>query len=300
MLGSVVTAIGIIGLLTAMLATLLIVASRKLYVVENLRMVQVEQMLPHNNCGACGFPSCHMFAEALVENKVLPSQCSVSSEQDKEAIASFLNVEKGNQVKQVARLACAGGNNVATNQAKYLGMQSCNSAAQVAGGGKSCFWGCLGLADCAKACTFDAIQMDDNGLPMVDESKCTACGDCVVTCPKDLFSLTPVDQHLWVNCRNLEHGDEMLNHCQVACTACGKCAMDAPNNLISMQNNLPRIHYGALTGEAAVQPEPLDNRKAIERCPTGAIVWFAATGQAERGSSAKQLVRHGQRPAEHS
>ena len=66
---------------------------------------------------------------------------------------------------------------------------TCAAATLVAGGGKGCFWGCLGLGDCQVACTFDAIEMNAHRLPVVDESRCTACGDCVTACPKDLFSL---------------------------------------------------------------------------------------------------------------
>ncbi len=93
----------------------------------------------------------------------------------------------------MARLACAGGTNVARNRARYEGLESCRAAALVAGGGKGCFWGCLGLADCAVVCDFDAIRMDAHELPVVDEAKCTACGDCVEACPKDLFSIHPVE-----------------------------------------------------------------------------------------------------------
>ena len=58
----------------------------------------------------------------------------------------------------------------ATNRARYDGLSSCRAAAQVAGGGKGCFWGCLGLADCEEACDFDAIRMDAHSLPVVDEA----------------------------------------------------------------------------------------------------------------------------------
>ena len=58
------------------------------------------------------------------------------------------------------RLACAGGSNVARHRAHYVGLQTCAAAALVAGGGKACFWGCLGLGDCDRACEYDAIEMD--------------------------------------------------------------------------------------------------------------------------------------------
>ena len=41
-------------------------------------------------------------------------------------------------------------------------------------------------------------------------------------------------------CKNLEHGDEILENCEVACTACARCAMDAPG-LITMKDNLPVV-----------------------------------------------------------
>src|SRR5512145_2522222 len=77
----------------------------------------------------------------------------------------------------------------ARTRARYDGVKSCRAASLVSGGGKGCSWGCLGLADCEVVCDFDAITMNRHGLPVVDEDKCTACGDCVEVCPKALFSL---------------------------------------------------------------------------------------------------------------
>ncbi len=288
---AVVTAVGVIGGLTLLLATLLFLASRWLYVAEDPRLETVEEMLPHNNCGACGYPSCHLFAEALVRAEALPVSCTVSSDTERGALADFLNVEVGTAVRQVARLACAGGSNVASRRARYLGVATCATAAQVAGGGKGCAWGCLGFGDCVTACTFDAITLDAHGLPVVDEAACTACGDCIEACPKDLFSLQRVDQHLWVPCANLEAGDEVLAVCQVACTACGRCALDAPGELVRMHNNLPLIDY--TRGQDLMDGR--SSRVAIERCPTGAIVWFDADKGPVTGRAARRVVRRSAR-----
>jgi len=185
----ILTAVAALGGITVILAALLILANKKLYVQEDPRIDVVEEMLPHANCGACGFPGCRPFAEALVGGQALPGKCTVSSEEGRVQIAHFLGVDVGAQEKVVARLACAGGINVARNRARYEGLKTCRAAAVVAGGGKGCFWGCLGLADCEVVCDFDAIHMNQFSLPVVDEEKCTACGDCVEVCPKDLFSL---------------------------------------------------------------------------------------------------------------
>ena len=67
-----VTAIGAIGGLTFVLASLLVLANRKLHVEEDPRIDVVEELLPHANCGACGFAGCRPFAEALVQGGTLP------------------------------------------------------------------------------------------------------------------------------------------------------------------------------------------------------------------------------------
>ncbi len=128
----------------------------------------------------------------------------------------------------------------------------------MAGGGKSCFWGCLGFGDCEASCQFDAIDMSRHLLPIVHEEKCTACGDCVDACPKDLISLHPVSHHLWVACSNQEAGDQLLEYCQVACTACKRCAIDARGELVTMKGNLPVIDYA----------QDHRTQTLIQRCPT--------------------------------
>lgn len=275
------TAVGALSGLTFVLATALVLANKKLHVYEDPRIDAVEDMLPHTNCGACGYPGCRPFAEALIRAEASPGKCTVSSEEGRERIAGYLGVDVGAEERRVARLACAGGSNVARNRAHYDGLQTCRAAARVAGGGKSCFWGCLGLGDCADACDFDAIHMSPHDLPVVDEAACTACGDCVDVCPKDLFSLHEVSHRLWVACSALEAGDEILESCEVACTACGRCEMDAPAGLITMKKNLPVIDYG----------RPHATREPIQRCPTGAIVWIDPEAGPVKGPEAKKILR---------
>jgi Na+-translocating ferredoxin:NAD+ oxidoreductase subunit B len=282
----VLTSVLTLGGIALALAILLVIINKKLFVEEDPRIDVVEEMLPSANCGACGFPGCRAFSEAVVSGAVLPGKCSVSSEAGRVEIAEFLGVSVGAEEKVVARLACAGGINVARKRALYQGLQTCRGAAHVGGGGKSCAWGCLGLSDCEVVCDFDAITMNEYSLPVVDEDKCTACGDCVAVCPKGLFELHPVSHRLWVACRNLEAGDEVLADCEVGCTACGRCEMDAPNGLVQIKNNLPVVNYA----------QNHDTRAPIERCPTGAIVWQAADGPI-KGRETKKVLRKRPLPA---
>lgn len=274
------TSVLTLGGIAIALSIVLVLVNKKLFVLEDPRIDIVEELLPGSNCGACGFPGCRAFSEGLVKGDALPGKCTVSSEEGRQQIADFLGVDVGAEEKVVARLACAGGINVSRKRAVYQGYNTCRAAAVVGGGGKSCYWGCLGLGDCEIVCEFDAIYMNEYELPVVIEDKCTACGDCVEVCPKDLFSLHPVSHRLWVACKNLEAGDEILEDCEVACTACGRCAMDAPAELIKMENNLPVINYD----------ENHDTRKPIERCPTGAIVWLEKDGPVY-GRETKRVLR---------
>jgi Na+-translocating ferredoxin:NAD+ oxidoreductase RNF subunit RnfB len=288
---TVLTAVAAIAGLAFLLATLLWLASHWLHVAEDPRLAPVEERLPQSNCGACGFPGCRAFAEALVAGQAQPAGCTVGTVEAQQTIADLLGVAVGAVDKVVARLACAGGDNVSRARAAYQGPGTCLAAAQVAGGGKECFWGCLGFGDCERVCDFDAIVMDEHRLPRVVEDACTACGDCVAACPKDLFSLQPAEQRLWVRCRNQELGDGILEGCAVGCTGCARCAMDAPG-LVTMVDNLPVI---AGTGGTAARARE-QGLAAIERCPTGAIVWIDALRGDTRGRESHRVVRQTARP----
>jgi RnfABCDGE-type electron transport complex B subunit len=243
---------------------LIALAQRKLAVYEDPRIDAVAALLPGVNCGACGQAGCRAFAEALVAGRVQPAGCTVMGGDAVQAVAGYLGVAAGEAQRRVARLLCAGGSDVATQRAAYVGLQRCSAAAQVGGGGKDCVWGCLGLADCAEACDFDAIFMGPTGLPVVIPEHCTACGDCVEACPRDLFVLMPVEQKLIVQCRSLLAGDEALAQCRVACNGCGRCAADAAPGLIEIRDGLAVIDYAK---------NDLARPEATQRCPTGAIAW---------------------------
>jgi Na+-translocating ferredoxin:NAD+ oxidoreductase RNF subunit RnfB len=272
-MAEILTAAAVMGGLGLVFGAVLAFAARYLRVEEDPRLERVIEMLPGTNCGACGEPGCRALAEKLVAGALAPSKCTVSSRLQVEAIAELLGVEAGQEVQRVARLHCAGGLGRALQVARYEGFPSCRAAHLVGGGGLECSWGCLGLGDCELACTFDAISMTALRLPAVDVEACTACGDCVDACPRDLFDLMPIDRHLIVQCKAPLAADEARRLCKVACDACGRCAQDAAPGLIRMEGNLPVIDYAAAAGPAL--PD------ATWRCPTGAIQWVEGAQFAE-------------------
>ena len=280
---------GVMGGMGVLLAAVLAIADKKLFVYEDPHIDDVEALLPKANCGGCGFPGCRVFAENVVAGKVAPGKCNVNTAEGVQAIAELLQIDAGRQEKRVARLACAGGAHVARHSARYAGLDTCRAAALISGGGKGCSWGCLGLADCMRVCTFDAIRMDAHGLPVVSEAKCTACGDCVAVCPKGLFSLHPVSHRLWVACRNLLNGEQAETDCEVACTGCGRCAADAPVGLLRIIDNLAVVDYSK---------NRLATQHPIQRCPTGAIVWIDEKRGLVKGLEAKKITRKSALPVE--
>jgi electron transport complex protein RnfB len=243
---------------------LIALVNKKFRVWEDPRIDEVEELLPSTNCGACGLPGCRAFAEAVVSGEQQASSCTVMGAEDIEDVASYLGVDAGEANQRVARLLCAGGKNEAVRNSDYSGFETCKAAASVAGGGKGCTWGCLGLADCEVSCLLDAIYMNENLLPVVIPELCTACNDCVVACPKDLFELMPIEQKLIVQCKNLLNGDAAEDLCSVACNTCNKCVADSEPGVIEIIDNLAVINY---------EKNALTDPKAISRCPTGAIVW---------------------------
>lgn len=281
-MGALATGGAILLGVTLIFGTVLAIANKYLKVVEDPRIDTVEGMLPGSNCGGCGEPGCRAFAEGVVERGVNPGKCSVNSPEGITAIAAYLGVEATVEEKRVARLHCAGGASRVTHLAEYRGTSSCRAAFVVNGGGRSCAWGCLGLADCEVSCDFDAISMNEDHLPVVDVDKCTACNACVDVCPLHLFTLEPISRKLLVQCSSPLAGDSARASCSVACDACGRCALDAAHGVIEMRGGLPAIVNPAGGTEAATF-----------RCPSGAIRWVEGNQfQTESARPAVRRIRH--------
>jgi electron transport complex protein RnfB len=263
--GEVVGSVAILGGVATVFGTCISLVNARFKVWEDPRIEGVRELLPGADCGACGQAGCRAFAEAVIGGAATPAECTVMGPDERADVADLLGISEGSADRRVARLLCAGGRDVAPYKATYYGIESCAAAAAVSGGGKACSWGCLGYADCAVACDFDAIEMSPFGLPVVATEACTACGDCVDACPLDLFVIMPQDHHLLVQCKSLLRGEEAEAVCSVACNACGRCVVDAEPGLIEMLDGLAVIDYDRIR---------LENPKAVERCPTGAIVWL--------------------------
>lgn len=260
MIASVLAPVLTLGGLGLMFGIGLSIAAKKFCVKTDPRFDEIIAKLPGANCGACGMPGCIGFAEGLIQGTCTVDKCAVTQEEERAEIADILGVERKVRLKNLACLHCHGGSRVRDRFA-YSGIKDCIAANLVMAGQKECVYGCLGFGTCVRACPFAAITMGEDGLPLVDEDKCTACGKCVAICPKKLFSLVPATHRYLVRCKSLELGKKVMDVCSVGCIGCKKCEKACPHGAIKVVNNLAVIDYAACK----------DAGECFKACPTKAI-----------------------------
>ncbi len=250
------------GLLGAGLAVFLAFADKKFHVQEDPRVEAMLGALPGSNCGGCGYPGCRMFAEKLVEGEAPTNACVAGGNETAARIAALLGVEASEHKRMLAVVLCKGGYAEAGRRATYRGEQTC-TATNLTGGDKSCTYGCLGYGECVDACKFDAMAMNDNGLPVVFYDKCVGCGACARACPRNIIEMHPEDHKLFVYCRSKDKGAHAKKVCSVACIACSLCVKDCsvPGG-IAIKDNLAVVNY-------ALAPQ---NEESTKRCPTKCIL----------------------------
>lgn len=239
----------------------LALASKKFRVATDPRLEKVFTLLPGVNCGACGKAGCMGFAEGLIHGSCSVEQCTVSTEAARHDIAVILGIEVKKRIKNAAVLHCHGGTKRVQDSFVYSGVQDCIAANLVMGGQKACVYGCLGFGTCVRVCTFGALSMNEEGLPVVNESRCTSCGKCVAACPKGLFSIEAATKVYAVRCKSKEFGKKVMGVCSVGCIGCKKCEKACPTGAMKVIDNLAVIDY-----------KTCDNRGAcFQACPTKAI-----------------------------
>lgn len=258
-----IAALSGIGLLAAVL---LATASRKFHVDVDPRIEAIFDALPGSNCGACGNPSCFAAAEAIAAGAKPANTCVAGGQAVADAVAAAAGVAVCEFVPVVSARHCGGGVR-AVRVFDYSGAATCAAAVRLAGGPLACAAGCIGLGDCVTACPFDAMHLDESGLPVIDPIKCTGCGICVQTCPRGhigLLELVTDQAPIVVRCNAHDRPKERKANCSACCIACKKCERECPSDAIHVIDLLAVVDYEKCTGCGT----------CVEVCPQACIDFY--------------------------
>lgn len=265
MSGVIIAAI-VVGAAGIGLGFFLAFMSKKFAVEVDEREAQVRDLLPGNNCGACGYPGCDGAATAMCKGEAPANACPVGGPGVASAIAEILGGEAGESVKKVAFVKCAGDCDKAKDLYEYSGVKTCAVVSTAPGGGsKGCSYGCRGYGDCVEVCEFDAIHIV-NGIAVVDREKCVACEACVKACPKRLIEMIPYKRTAAVNCFSNDAAKDVMAVCKAGCIGCKICEKECPipDGAIHVEKNLAKVDYAKCVGCG----------KCAAKCPKKVIEMF--------------------------
>jgi Na+-translocating ferredoxin:NAD+ oxidoreductase RNF subunit RnfB len=231
-----VAALSVLGVVSvALLAT----AAQKFAIEVDPNVEAILNLLPGANCGACGNPSCFAAAESIAAGHSPATTCVAGGKSTAEGIAEILG-QTCEFIPIVSVRHCGGGINT-RDAYEYSGLKSCAAVAKLAGGSIACPAGCFGFGDCVRACPFDAMRLDERGLPVIDLMKCTGCGICVKECPRGangLLQMVDDQSGVAVRCASRESVKDRRAVCSMCCIACKKCEKACPTGAMTVVDGM--------------------------------------------------------------
>ena len=278
MIGNIIAAIVVLGVLGAAFGLILAVASKIFEVKKDPREEAILSHLAGANCGGCGYPGCGGCAAAILAGDAPVTACAPAGAENAAAIAKIMGMEAPSGERQVACVRCTGGIN-AKKRYDYVGVKDCISATKVAGGPLECQFGCFGFGSCVAACQFGANTIGETGAAIVDPEKCTNCGACMKACPRKLIVSVPANpKKVHVTCANQEKGKAAMSVCAVSCIGCGLCEKECKKDAIHVVNGVAVVDYDKCVG----------CKLCTKVCPRDSIIPDATAEEKEKNKAIKK------------
>jgi len=163
---SLIAAIFALSLLALIIGLLLGYAQVRFHLEGDPLVEKIDQLLPQTQCGQCGHPGCHPYAEAIAAGEAI-NLCPPGGETTIQALADLLGrdplpldaEDTSSSIKRVA----------------YIREDEC-----------------IGCTKCIQACPVDAILGAAKLMHTVIADACTGCDLCVEPCPVDCIDMLPV------------------------------------------------------------------------------------------------------------
>jgi electron transport complex protein RnfB len=141
-------------------------AARRFKTEEAPLVERINALLPQTQCGQCGHPGCHPYAEAIAAGEAI-NRCPPGGDSTIRSLARLL--------AQAPRPLDPTHGHEDLRKVAYIREPEC-----------------IGCTKCIQACPVDAILGSAKHMHTVIVSECTGCDLCVAPCPVDCIDMIPL------------------------------------------------------------------------------------------------------------
>lgn len=163
---TVLLAIAILVVLALIFGAILGYANIRFHVEGEPIVDQIDAILPQTQCGQCGYPGCHPYAEAIANGEAI-NRCPPGGQATIQALADLLDVEAPS----------LDGGGAETHKKRVASIREDE---------------CIGCTKCLQACPVDAILGAAKQMHTIISSECTGCDLCVDPCPVSCIDMVEV------------------------------------------------------------------------------------------------------------